>query len=195
MDSRAFCPAGSWAESSLGWLGTGRRSPAAGATSAPGLSWTPECTGSLSCCWRSGRRMRGGYGGWGLEISSKGLALPLGKAGVVWSSSWALRRPRCRRRRPFPRRGRGTAWAACGRMVLGSIAMAPLPLLGCSGRQQPSGIRGGVLQGGLRGCLPGCSWQEGPVWQLGCRPWSRGAGGPRHEMLPTPAARCTGLQV
>ena len=113
MDSRAFCPAGGWAESSAGWLGTGRRSPAAGATSAPGLSWTPAqgAHGELELLAE-----RKEDGGGGMETASKGLALPLGKAGVVWFSSWASHRLRCRRRRLMLRQGRGAA-------ALGSMAM------------------------------------------------------------------------
>lgn len=51
--------------------------------SASGLSWTPKHMAE--------RKEDGGaqtHGG--LEVSSKGLAIPLEKAGVVWCSSWAL---------------------------------------------------------------------------------------------------------
>lgn len=58
----------------------------AGATSASGLSWTPKHMAE--------RKEDGGAQTHGeLEVSSKGLAIPLGKAGVVWCSSWALPPP------------------------------------------------------------------------------------------------------
>lgn len=116
MDSRAFCPAGGWAESSRGgWgragLGLGGRSERAGAQRDPE-------TGLRARGWsRSGfaiplgaggpeplpeeqkeKKREGGDGEPGgevVEIACEGLALPLGKAGVVWCCSWAPRRPRC----------------------------------------------------------------------------------------------------
>jgi len=235
MDSRAFCPAGGWAESSAGWLGTGRRSPAAGATSAPGLSWTPAqgAHGELELL---AERKEDGGGGDGNSFQRPGPSSGKSRGGLVLQLGFAPP--------PLPaqeadaaagtRRG-GTGEHGHGAMENhghGHQLALTGSLQGSSrhpqGRASPPACpapnhganppRAGVPPRPPKGDSP-----HGPWWRLeeepretrtaqgdtshgelqqGCwwegRVAGVGAGvlaAPAMAMLPTPAARCTGLQV
>lgn len=133
--------------------------------SASGLSWTLEHTAE--------RKEDGGdghTGGW------KGLAAPLGKAGVVWCSSWAL---------PPPPPGQGPVlWHSTG----GVAPPAPThpPRLSWAGGQEQSGVTP-ALEGssGAGGAVAGGKGRQ--------RSRSRGAGAPDTELFPTRLRWIAGL--
>lgn len=129
MDSRAFCPAGGWAESSLGWLGTGRRSPAAGATSAPGLSWTPArgAHGQPELLLAERKEDGGGHGegvgvGGGNIFQGPGPSSGKSRGGLVVQLGFAP--PPLPAQRPFCSGDAARHRLPCGGTALGTIAIA-----------------------------------------------------------------------
>lgn len=166
MDSRAF-----WAESSPG---TGSRSPAAGATSVPGLSWTLECAGSPS-----GKRMEGGSGG-GNIFQGPGPSSGKSRGGLVLPAG-LRRRLRCWRRRLSPLRQEHGQRPA---------PRAPFPAVPQWGTRLAWGDTSheGVLPG-LRGLFA----MAPPLGRISvaAERWCRGAGMGVGVPVPPPSARCS----